>query len=110
MFKNKTNFKKAITERLLVKYGKELKECSEKQIYEALGEMTREYATTAWKKTNDYIKDNKEKELVYFSKEFLIGRLLTSNLVNLGAYQVAKKGLEELGFDINRIEDQEADG
>ena len=55
MFKNKTNFKKAITERLLVKYGKELKECSEKQIYEALGEMTRDYATTAWKKTNDYI-------------------------------------------------------
>ena len=109
MFKNKTNFKKAITERLLVKYGKELKECSEKQIYEALGEMTREYATAAWKKSNDYIKDNKEKELVYFSMEFLMGRLLTSNLVNLGAYQVAKKGLEELGFDINRIEDQEAD-
>ena len=43
--------------------------------------------------------------MYYFSMEFLIGRLLTSNLMNLGIYDIVKEGLADLGLDINKLED-----
>ena len=47
--------------------------------------------------------------MYYFSMEFLMGRLLTNNLMNLGIYEIAKEGLAELGQDINELEDLESD-
>ena len=72
MFKNKTVFKKEITRRLALKFGKTIKECSENEVYEAIGEMTREYAQEAWSKSKEYVRKNNEKELVYFSMEFFL--------------------------------------
>ena len=55
------------------------------------------------------VKEKNEKEMYYFSMEFLIGRLLTNNLMNLGIYDIVKDGLADLGIDINAIEEMEAD-
>lgn len=71
--------------------------------------MIRDYAGIHWKETKNAIKKSHTKQLYYFSMEFLMGRLLTSNLMNLGLYDVVKDGLEECGLSINELEEMESD-
>ena len=61
------------------------------------------------KESKDAVNKKGNKQLIYFSMEFLIGRLLTSNLINLGIYDIVKEGLDDLNIDIGALEDQEAD-
>ena len=109
MFKNKEEFKKQFEEKMIEQYGRgiELSHISEK--YMVLGQMVREYASVNWKESKDVIADKQYKQITYFSMEFLMGRLLTNNLMNLGIYDIVKEGLEDLGIDINTIEDLESD-
>src|SRR5574344_979247 len=109
MFTNKEEFKKEFTERLSEKYGKFPSEAHILEKYDVLGEMIRDYAGTDWRNTREYVLKNDEKQLIYFSMEFLIGRLMTSNLMNLGIYSICKDGLNDLGIDIGQLEDVEAD-
>ena len=62
--------------------------------------MVRDFANYDWRSTREKILKNDKRQLVYFSMEFLIGRLLTSNMMNLGIYEVARDGLKEMGIDI----------
>lgn len=109
MFKNKTEFKKDFTKRVLERYGADVSQCTNGELFEVLGGMVRDYAFTELKNTKDYVAEHKSKELVYFSMEFLMGRLLTNNLMNLGFYRIAKEGLKDLGVDINALEEEETD-
>ena len=109
MFTNKEEFKKEFTERLTEKYGKFPSEAHILEKYDILGEMIRDYAGTDWRNTREYVLKNDEKQLIYFSMEFLIGRLMTSNLMNLGIYDICRDGLSELGTDIGELEDVESD-
>lgn len=109
MFKNKSEFKKEFQHRIVDKYGRGMSECGKSELYDVLGAMIREYASSDWKKSKEAIEKSEQKELIYFSMEFLMGRLLTSNLINLGIYDTVASGLKELGIDINELEDQEAD-
>ena len=109
MFKNKEEFKKEFVERLSEKYGKTPNEAHILEQYDILGECVRDYAGTDWRNSREYVLKNDEKQLIYFSMEFLIGRLMTSNLMNLGIYDVCRDGLNELGIDIGALEDVEAD-
>ena len=109
MFKSKAEFKKDFTKRVLERYGAEVKDCTNGELLEVLGGMVRDYAFTQLKDTKEYVREHESKELVYFSMEFLMGRLLTNNLINLGFYKVCKEGLKDLGVDINALEDEEAD-
>ncbi len=109
MFTNKENFKKVFQERAIAKYGNDYKKCHITELYDILGTMVRDYTSFSWKESKEYVTKNKDKQLVYFSMEFLIGRLLVNNLQNLGVYQVCKEGLKELGIDIHKIEEQESD-
>ena len=74
-----------------------------------LGEMVRDYASIHWNASKNVVAEKQEKQMYYFSMEFLMGRLLTNNLMNLGIYEIAKEGLAELGQDINELEDLESD-
>ena len=71
--------------------------------------MVRDYASIHWNASKNVVSEKQEKQMYYFSMEFLMGRLLTNNLMNLGIYEIAKEGLAELGQDINELEDLESD-
>lgn len=109
MFANKEEFKKEYEERMIKKYGRgiELSHITEKYI--VLGTMVREYASSNWKEEKDIVASKELKQLTYFSMEFLMGRLLSNNLMNLGIYDIVKEGLADFGIDINEIEDMESD-
>ena len=109
MFKNKETFKREFTDRIIEKYGRDPKDCHLLECYDILGTMVRDYANVNSKHCKDIVNEKGKKQLIYFSMEFLIGRLLTSNLVNLGIYGVVKDGLSDLGIDFNKLEEEESD-
>ncbi len=80
-----------------------------KQQYNVVASIVNQLAYKRVQETNDYVEQNKEKQLYYFSMEFLMGRLLTNNLMNLGLYEDFTKALKHYHVDINMIEDQESD-
>jgi starch phosphorylase len=109
MFQNKLDFKQDFERRLSEKYGRSVPDSHVTERYDILGEMVRDYAGYYWRNCREDIMDNGRKQAIYFSMEFLIGRLLVSNMQNLGIYKVAKDGLSEMGIDINELEDMEPD-
>jgi len=109
MFQNKFQFKRDFTQRIVETYGRSIEESHRTERYMVLGEMVRDYASIHWKESKSIATQLKAKQMVYFSMEFLIGRLLTSNLMNLGIYEVVKDGLYDLGIDINELENMESD-
>lgn len=109
MFKTKEEFIKSFEERLIEKYGLTIQESHITERYDVLGELVRDYAGTNWRHTRSEIVSNDEKQLIYFSMEFLMGRLLINNMQNLGIYDICKEGLAELGINIHELEEQESD-
>lgn len=109
MFSNKESFKKEFCQRMIEKYGRDPKDSHISECYDVLGTMVRDYANVNNKECKDLVVKNKNKQLIYFSMEFLIGRLLTSNMVNLNIYNLVKESLEDLGIDFNELEEQESD-
>ena len=109
MFSSKDNFKKAFKTFVEIKSGKSIEESTKYEKYIALGSMIMAYAMSNWKKTRETISKENSKNLYYFSLEFLVGRMLSNNLMSLGLYGLTKEALEELDIDINEIEDCEAD-
>lgn len=90
-------------------FGKNFDELSDVERYLALGDLVREYANSNWKEAKNAVRKNRTKQLYYFSMEFLMGRLLTSNLMNLGIYDTVKNGLAKIGMNINALEEMESD-
>lgn len=109
MFKNTKEFKEEFQRRLLDKYCVTIGESHILERYDTLGSMVRDYASRDWRSTRETVLSQGKKQLIYFSMEFLIGRLLVNNLQNLGIYEVVKDGLSELGLDIHELEEQETD-
>lgn len=109
MFVNKDQFTETFKTRLESYYGIPFEDSTLHQKYVVLADMVREYATDKWRLTREKIREQKLKQVYYFSMEYLMGRLLTNNLQNLGIYETVKAGLEDLGLDINQIEEEESD-
>ena len=109
MFNNKFDFKRDFSNKMVEMYGRSLEQSHITERYMVLGEMVREYASTHWKESKEKAAQVGAKQMFYFSMEFLMGRMLTSNLMNLGIYDYVKTGLSELGFDINELEELESD-
>lgn len=109
MFDSKKDFQATFASRLEEKYGRSVEDSHITERYDILGEMVRDYAGHDWRACRDDVLNKKHKQLIYFSMEFLMGRLLVNNMQNLGIYDVAKEGLEELGIDIGELEDLESD-
>lgn len=109
MFTSKENFKKEFKERLLERFGVTVQESCLNEQYTILGEMIRDYANTDLLATHDKSALQGKRTLIYFSMEFLIGRLLNNNIQNLGLYQMVKEGLADLDIDLNKLENEESD-
>ena len=109
MFKTKEEFKKEFAERLEELYGQDVQSSHITERYNVLGTMVRDFANVSWRRTKEKVEAEGKRTLIYFSMEFLIGRLLVNNLQNLGIYDIVKEGLDELGFNIHELEEVESD-
>jgi glycogen phosphorylase len=109
MFSNKEEFKKAFVQKLERMTGRSFQETSLRDRYNALGNMVREYICTDWIATNEKHLSANKRQVYYLSIEFLLGRLLGNNLLNLGIRDVVEEGLNELGIHLQEIEEREAD-
>ncbi|MCZ0756503.1 glycogen/starch/alpha-glucan phosphorylase [Anoxybacillus sp. J5B_2022] len=109
MFSNKEEFKTVFLKKLEMMYGKRFEESTVRDQYQTLGNMVREYISQNWIHTNERSRANNHKKVYYLSIEFLLGRLLGSNLLNLGIRDVVEEGLRDLGIDLREIEESEAD-
>lgn len=107
MLFEKTVWKEALEERLLVKFGTTLEEASSFEIYQALGDTIMEKIAKDWYDTKK--KYEREKQAFYLSSEFLMGRAMGNNLINLGIQEEVIALLKELGIDYNQVEDEEED-
>ena len=106
---NKKSFIKAVSEHIKVMYRKTLEEASQQEIYQAVAHITQDVIMDQWLATQRVIEKDDPKIVYYMSMEFLMGRALGNNLINLSVYKEVKEALEEIGLDINAIEDQEPD-
>jgi len=79
------------------------------QHYHALGRLIRRYLSKNWRQSREMYREEKAKQVYYFSMEFLPGTQLTNNMYNLGLYDIVQEGLEDLGLDFDKIERAEAD-
>ncbi len=109
MFNDKFDFKRDFTARIVEKFGRSLEQSHITERYVVLGDMIREYASLNWKESKETAASLGAKQMYYFSMEFLMGRMLTNNMMNLGIYDTVKAGLDDLGIDINELEDLESD-
>ncbi|MBW7649940.1 glycogen/starch/alpha-glucan phosphorylase [Anoxybacillus sp. ST4] len=109
MFTNKEEFKQTFLKRLEMMYGKRFWESTVLDQYNTLGHMIREYISKHWIQTNERYRAEHKKQVYYLSIEFLLGRLLGSNLMNLGIRDVVEEGLKELGIELSHIEEVEID-
>ncbi len=90
-------------------FRKTLSEASKQEIYQAVSFVVKEVIIDQWLATQKTMERTDPKTVYYMSMEFLVGRALGNNLINLNAYGDVKAALEEIGLDINEIEDQERD-
>ena len=90
-------------------YRKTIDEASEQEIFQAVSYAVKDVIIDQWLATQQTFDKEDPKMVYYMSMEFLMGRALGNNLINLTAYNEVKAALDELGFDINAIEDQEPD-
>ena len=105
----KEEIKKSVKENVKFLYRKTLEEATQEQIFQAVSYTVKDVIIDNWLKSQKAYEKQDPKIVYYMSMEFLMGRALGNNLINLGAYGEVKEALEELGLDINCIEDQEPD-
>ena len=106
---DKEVFKENVKENVKTLYRKTLKEATQQQIFQAVSYAVKDVIIDNWLATQQQYEKDDPKTVYYMSMEFLMGRALGNNLINLTAYKEVKEALDELGFDLNVIEDQEPD-
>ncbi|WBL14242.1 glycogen/starch/alpha-glucan phosphorylase [Sutcliffiella sp. NC1] len=109
MFSNKESFKRVYLKKLERMCGKKFDESTVRDQFQTLGSLIREHISQDWIETNERYRADNEKQVYYLSIEFLLGRLLGSNLLNLGIRDVVEEGLNDLGIDLHQLEEMEAD-
>jgi len=106
---NKADLKASIVKELRRDFGKTLEEAHDYELYYAVSRAAMDYIVEKWYNTKKTYAVKQVKQAYYFSAEFLMGRYLGNNLINLKINEAVKETLEELGVDINKVEDQEFD-
>ncbi len=106
---DKELFKRSILYNVMNMFRKNLEEATPQQIFQAASYSIKDRVIGNWMNTQEAYDKEDPKTVYYMSMEFLMGRALGNNMINLQAYQGAKEVLEELGVDINMLEDQEPD-
>lgn len=108
-FSNKETFTEAFLSSLKKQYGVELNDSSLYQRYATLAQLLQNDFASDTARTTQYVRDHQMKKTIYFSMEFLMGRLITNNLQNSGHYKVVKEAFSDLGIDLNEVEAEESD-
>ena len=106
---DKELFKRSVLYNVRTLYRKTLEEATPQQIFQAVSYAIKDQIVENWMATQKAYEDEDPKMVYYMSMEFLMGRALGNNMINLQAYDTVKEALEELNLDINLVEDQEPD-
>ena len=106
---SKKVFIKTVSDNLKNKYRKTIDDATQQELYQAVSEAVKDVIMDEWIATQRVMDKDDPKVVYYMSMEFLMGRALGNNLINLSAYKEVKEALNEIGVDINAIEDQEPD-
>ena len=106
---DKEDFKKQVVSNVKNMYRKTIDEASKQQVFQAVAYTVKDYIIDRWIATHREFEKEDAKTVYYMSMEFLMGRALGNNMINLTCYKEVKEALDELGFDLNVIEDQEPD-
>ena len=106
---DKKHLKETIIDNVKVLFRKEVSEASNEQVYQALSYAIKDIIMDEWIATHKEYDKQDAKVVYYMSMEFLIGRALGNNIINICAVDTVKEVLDELGFDLNTIEDMEPD-
>ncbi len=106
-FKDKKTFIENFKYQVETTYAIPFEESNSYQQYIALGQLVKNHIAKDWIESEK--KQLKMRQVYYFSMEFLMGRMITNNLMNAGVYNIVKEAFDELGLDINEIEHKESD-
>ena len=102
-------FKRDVRNNVKTLFRKEVEEATPQQLFQAVSYAVKEAIIDDWLATQKQDEKDDPKTVYYMSMEFLLGRALGNNLINMTAYKEVKEALEEMGIDLNVIEDQEPD-
>ena len=105
----KEGFKKEVITNVKTLYRRPIEEATPQQVFQAVSYAVKDDIIDRWIATHKEYEKKNVKTVYYLSMEFLMGRALGNNLINLTYYDAVKEALDELGFDLNLIEDQEPD-
>ena len=105
----KEAFKQSVKDNVRTLYRRTLEEATPQQIFQAVSYAVKDVIINDWMATQKAYEEKDPKTVYYMSMEFLMGRALGNNLINLTAYESVKEALAEMGLDLNVIEDQEPD-
>ena len=105
----KKEFKQKIASNMRMLYRKDMEEASKQQLFQAVSYALKDYIIDMWMDTHKTYEKEDVKTVYYLSMEFLMGRALGNNMINMKAQQVVKEVLEEIGLNLDIIEDEEPD-
>lgn len=106
---DKELFKRSVLYNIKTLYRKTLEEATQQQIFQAVCYAVKDQIVDCWMETQREYDKQDPKTVYYLSMEFLMGRALGNNLINMQAYKPVKEALTELGLDLNFVEDAEPD-
>lgn len=106
---DKKAFIESVKDNVRTLYRKTIEEATQQQVFQAVSYTVKDTIIDNWLATQKQYEKEDPKTVYYMSMEFLMGRALGNNLINLTEYKEVKEALEEIGFDLNVIEDQEPD-
>ncbi|MGM9887399.1 MAG: glycogen/starch/alpha-glucan phosphorylase [Lactococcus sp.] len=105
----KKQFKQDFEKRLTTKFATDVEKAGPIETFAAVASVVKAYYSTIWQDDNEYKDESKKKQAYYFSIEFLPGKMLKSNLLNLGIMDTVREGLSDLGIDLDTIAEMEPD-
>ena len=106
---DKKKFKEMVNYNVKSLFRKEIEEASRQEVFQAVSYAIKDIIVDNWMQTQKEYEKQDPKMVYYMSMEFLMGRALGNNLINLRAYNQVAEALDEMGFDINVVEDEEPD-
>ena len=105
----KEELRESIEDYLKILFRKSVEEANKQQLFQAVSYAVKDIIVDQWIATHKEYEKQDAKTVYYLSMEFLMGRALGNNIINMGAHKIVKEVLEDMGLDLNMIEDQEPD-
>ena len=106
---DKDLFKRSVVYNVRTMYRREMGEATRQQVFQAAAYALKDQIIDDWMRTQKAFDEQNPKTLYYLSMEFLMGRAFGNDVINLQAFQPVSEALKELGFDMNKVEDEEPD-